>query len=542
MRTFFLLGLLLLACTFGLTQQAGLLYGLNEENKLCTVDPVSGEITVLSANSLTTGTPVQAPGAIDTDGDRYFFIDSDNQLIVADLNDGSLITSFQVTAGNNGALAYDCTDDALYYFTPRFLLEIDPGNGTPQVVLDYTLPISQLSPNSMTLDQANNQLYNLLSTSSGQELFIVGLGNEFDESEVIPGATALDHLVYACHEDRLFGVEGNVVKSVNPNTPNLEEVAEVQGLTSVVNGTRTFNNMEGIYYFIGLDEDEDQRLYSVNTVNGVFSSSAPLEGSLTNLVYGNACEATSSFTVDNFCSDEPITFTNNSFADRYEWDFGDPDSGDDNVSTEINPEHEFSAPGTYNVVLRARTCTDEDISFRQITLVEPPDTLMAALYEKCRTDAVTISAAHPDVDSYAWSTGATTDTIQVDEAGFYSVEVMIDDCAKVYETEVADIPCPCRPDMPNAFTPNGDNINDTFRPAFIDDYCEVLTFSMRIFNRWGQLVYETDDSMQPWDGEHNGNPAPSDVYVWVIEFTFIDKDTGEQGELETKKGDVSLIR
>lgn len=533
---------LILTCTLGHTQQAGRLFGLNEENKLCTIDPVSGAITVLSATSLTNGAVVQAPGAIDTDGERFFFIDSNNRLVVADLMDGSLINTYEVTAGSNGALAYSCANDRLYYFTPRFLLEIEPANGISRVVLDFTLPISQLSANSMSLDDANSQLFNLLSTEVNQQLLTIGLDDQSSPTNVIAGSTLLDHLVYACHENRLFGLEGNRLKSLNPADRSLADVAEIQNLTGVANGTRTFSNMDGAYYFIGFDDSENQRLYSVNTANGTFSSTPPLTSAITNLAFANACQADAGFTVDNACSDEPINFTNTSVADRYEWNFNDPASGDENTSTDKNPSHQFSGPGTYNVSLRARTCTDESLAFRQITLVEPPDTLFSALYEKCRTDAVVISAANPAVDSYQWSTGATTDTIQVSEAGFYSVEATIDDCVKVYETEVVNIPCPCRPDMPNAFTPNNDNTNDTFRPAFIDDYCEVLLFSMKIFNRWGQLVYETDDAMQPWDGDHDGNPAPSDVYVWVIEFSYIDKDTGQQGALEMKKGDVALIR
>jgi gliding motility-associated-like protein len=337
-------------------------------------------------------------------------------------------------------------------------------------------------------------------------------------------------------------MEGNFLKSINPDDLSLETVAEIPSLVSVTDGSRAFNNMEGLYYFVGIDGDDNQRLYTVNTASGNFSSSPPLATPLSNLAFANACTATADFSVDNFCSDAPINFTNNSVADLYEWDFGDPASGEENTSADINPSHQYTAPGVYTVTLRARTCTSRDIFSQQIELVEPPEFLLETLYEKCRTDAVTLSAANSEVESYKWSTGATTDTIQVTDAGFYSVEATFADCVKTYDTEVANIRCPCQPDMPNAFTPNNDQTNDSFRPAFIDDYCEVLLFSMKIFNRWGQLIYETDDSNQPWDGEHNGNPAPSDVYVWVIEFSYIDKDTGEQGELEMKKGDVTLIR
>jgi gliding motility-associated-like protein len=543
MRKFFLFQVFVLAGLFLHAQQAGMLFGLNTENRLCKIDPNNGVVTVLSATSLTNGTVLPAPGAVDTDGERFFFIDSNNRLIVADLADGSLINSFLLSAGSNGALTYDCPDDRLYYFTDDFFHEFNPANGESRVILDFSLPTNEFLVNSMTLDEANNQFYNLRLAGSSLQLFSVGVGvnDPIDQTTPVPGNPALDHLVYACHENRFYGLEGARLRSMNPEDLTLMDVVEIQNLANVIDGTRAFNQAEGLYYVTGADNDGTTRLYTVNTVGGTFSS-VPVSETLTNLAFANACTATADFEVENFCSDTPVSFINNSIADRYEWNFDDPNSGQENTSNEKDPSHQFTGPGVYTVTLRARTCTDRAFTSREIELVQPPDTLMAAVYEKCRTDRVIISAANDQVDSYRWNTGATTDTIQVEEAGFYSVEATIGDCVKTYETEVANIPCPCRPDMPNAFTPNNDQTNDTFRPVFVDDYCEVLLFSMKIFNRWGQLVYETDDTMEPWDGEHNGTPAPSDVYLWVIEFSYIDKDSGQQGELEVKKGDVALIR
>ena len=88
MRNLILFSFLSLICTLGYTQQAGQIFGLNEENKLCTIDPQTGDISVLSTQSLTSGTAIQAPGAVDTDGERFFFIDTNNRLVIADLNDG----------------------------------------------------------------------------------------------------------------------------------------------------------------------------------------------------------------------------------------------------------------------------------------------------------------------------------------------------------------------------------------------------------------------------------------------------------------------
>lgn len=90
--------------------------------------------------------------------------------------------------------------------------------------------------------------------------------------------------------------------------------------------------------------------------------------------------------------------------------------------------------------------------------------------------------------------------------------------------------------FPNAFTPNGDEINDTFKPIF---YCPVLSVWFRIYNRWGQLVFETRDPAQGWDGRTEGVEAPSDVYVWQLEYEAV-RAAGRR--LFAYKGEVTLLR
>ncbi len=89
---------------------------------------------------------------------------------------------------------------------------------------------------------------------------------------------------------------------------------------------------------------------------------------------------------------------------------------------------------------------------------------------------------------------------------------------------------------PNAFTPNGDNANDVFKPIF---FCPVEIADLRIYNRWGQLVFQTNDPDQGWNGIYNGQPAPSDVYIWRIEYEAF-RENGRQRFSE--KGEVSLMR
>jgi gliding motility-associated-like protein len=86
--------------------------------------------------------------------------------------------------------------------------------------------------------------------------------------------------------------------------------------------------------------------------------------------------------------------------------------------------------------------------------------------------------------------------------------------------------------IPNTFTPNGDGMNDTFGIAGE----AVKDFKMEVFNRWGQLIFESRDKSKGWDGNYLGKPQPIETYVWQME--------GEDlsGKVYTKSGLISLIR
>lgn len=91
---------------------------------------------------------------------------------------------------------------------------------------------------------------------------------------------------------------------------------------------------------------------------------------------------------------------------------------------------------------------------------------------------------------------------------------------------------------PNAFTPDGDSNNDIFKLLADGDEELVNILTLRVYSRWGELVYEGTGPLATtgWNGEHNGKPSPSDVYAWVAEVEFL---TGKKVQL---KGDLTLLR
>ena len=93
-----------------------------------------------------------------------------------------------------------------------------------------------------------------------------------------------------------------------------------------------------------------------------------------------------------------------------------------------------------------------------------------------------------------------------------------------------------RDEFPNAFTPNGDQVNDTYQPLF---RCPVIATDFAIYNRWGQAVYTSQDPQAAWDGTVDGEPAPADVYGWRLEYEAL-RDNVRQ--TITEKGQVTLLR
>jgi gliding motility-associated-like protein len=87
-------------------------------------------------------------------------------------------------------------------------------------------------------------------------------------------------------------------------------------------------------------------------------------------------------------------------------------------------------------------------------------------------------------------------------------------------------------DIPNAFSPNSDNSNDEL---FVIG-AGITEMNLKIFNRWGELVFETEDQTIGWDGTYKGEPQELDVYVYTLNAVL---DTGDK---VSKKGNITLLR
>ena len=89
--------------------------------------------------------------------------------------------------------------------------------------------------------------------------------------------------------------------------------------------------------------------------------------------------------------------------------------------------------------------------------------------------------------------------------------------------------------IPNSFTPNGDGLNETFYP--IGDKIDINNYSFKIFNRWGEMVFSTNEFGASWDGTYKNKAVTADAYIWKIDL--VDLSTGES---KSFKGSVLLTR
>jgi len=133
-----------------------------------------------------------------------------------------------------------------------------------------------------------------------------------------------------------------------------------------------------------------------------------------------------------------------------------------------------------------------------------------------------------------WSNGATSSGITIHQPGIYWLEVTDDNGCKGRDTIIiGQKDCMEGLFVPSAFTPNNDGLNDLFTPMAFGD---IRTFRFRVYNRWGEVVFETATPGTGWNGNYNGKKQDSNVFVWSCTYQL----NGQK--VEQRSGKVVLIR
>ncbi len=214
------------------------------------------------------------------------------------------------------------------------------------------------------------------------------------------------------------------------------------------------------------------------------------------------------------------------FFDHYQWSTGQTTS-----TISINQ------PGLYWLLVRD-DCNES--RFNDTVWINIKPAVEANLGEDlllCENTAHPLFAPDCDSCSFFWSTGSISDSILVNEQGTYWLSVKNNNgCISNDTVNVLMSKCECEFYIPNSFTPNNDGLNELFKPVY---YCDIADYSLSIFNRWGALVYQSNNIDSAWNGKFNNILVPTGVYCFVVSYQPLIK--GKANNRVTKTGIVNLI-
>ncbi|MEI7594760.1 MAG: gliding motility-associated C-terminal domain-containing protein [Bacteroidota bacterium] len=384
-----------------------------------------------------------------------------------------------VTNSNNGCFA---TDSVLVSL-----------NNTPPNI-NVSAPISICKGNSANLSASGGNSYSWSPT--------IGLANSLISNPIVNPTITTTYIV------AVIGLNGcsntaDVVVTVNPiptisilpNSPSicqgssidLNAISDIAGATTYIwagysgNSTITVSpNANTTYYVTGTANNCSSSAMATVSVEPIPTVNLGADVSI--------CEGNSTL----------LNAGNTNY--NYYWS-----------TQETTPIISVSAAGNYSVTVSSALCGTA-IDSINLSYLSMPSINLGNDFTGC-IDNIIINV--PDIyASYLWSTGNTTAEIIANSANSYSLSVTDNNGCKSSDTIVLIDSCFSDMFIPNCFTPNGDNKNDNFRVVAQN----ISAFTIYIFNRWGQKIYESNDIENGWDGRMNGNICPSGTYYYIIDY------------------------
>lgn len=253
------------------------------------------------------------------------------------------------------------------------------------------------------------------------------------------------------------------------------------------------------------------------------------------------------------CAPLMVNLENTSrYSDHYKWDFGDG-----SISTEFEPGHIYHEPGEYDLTLVATGDGGSDTLTYKVEVIKVPEVLFELEQNLLFLPGEPLRVVNlsQDADQYLWEfgDGNTSESFEpshaFQNAGVYDItltaytdtdpqcsdQMTLQSGLRVEES--------CAIVFPNAFKPltsgSGDgsyDLNDVDNTVFHPVHAGMDEYELDIFNKWGELIFHSEDISKGWDGYVNNKLAPMDVYVWRV------KSRCVNGQLIEKSGDVTLIR
>ncbi len=253
------------------------------------------------------------------------------------------------------------------------------------------------------------------------------------------------------------------------------------------------------------------------------------------------------------CATTTASFTNNSTGSAglsFNWYFGDPSTNAD-TSHVTSPSYSYPGTGSYSVTLVAYVSNKPLCNDTARTIVSISDAFKASFTftpVACSKNLVnftgTVQNPPGTTPIWSWNFGdGDTSSVQNPShnyiaAGNFQVTLITEipnsvNCIDTLSAQTINVITNPELYIPNTFTPNGDGHNDVF--IVRGPYFGVYYFA--VYNRWGELMFETTDPKEGWDGNYKGKPSDPGVFGYYVR-----AKCGEQSEEIFRKGNVTLIR
>ena len=312
------------------------------------------------------------------------------------------------------------------------------------------------------------------------------------------------------------------------------------------NLTYTWTDPSGTVVGTGTSVNVAPQVTTVYTVTLSDGCTTPVATSSVEIVVYPVPEVNFTADVTEGCAPLEVTFTNLSTPIGTEclWDFGDG-----NTSNEIMvAENIYEVDGCSDVTL---TITQDGCT-NSLTMVDMicvsnqihPQFLVTPSQVDIWDPTFHFTNASGNAHSYFWDFGDGNTSSEVDPSHEYpAIAAGYSVCLVAWNDYCIDSICSAvniidEPlyYVPNAFTPDGDEFNQSFKPIFTSGF-DPYDFNFKIFNRWGEIVWESNDASVGWDGTYMGKIIAAGTYVWKVEFK-----TSQSDKRVMETGHVSLMK
>ncbi len=437
--------------------------------------------------------------------------------------------------------------DGIEYQQTNTLDSITPGvhplyilseNGCTDTTTFYIQHINNEGVTFITTDACQNLSGGVLQVDSTWSFYKMAVDDlDFENKLVFEELTPGEHILYVQGDKNcVTQLPFTIIEHTQPQI----EIDTYNTCSGDNSGSIIIHNISGT-----------DLIYSID---GVTYSSLPSIDSLTTNQYTlyvlspEDCTYAYPFTIEDY-SDFVATSTsiNNCFGESNGMIIID-DTTDiielyiNDVQVEISDTISNLSEGSYTVdIIDINGCQIRDT----LTLQTLPELIIeiADFDPDCLSNSLTISPniiSHNGPLQYQWSTGATSESIAVNESG--RIELLIrDQCSEFDYTWDLTFDNNNSSDLihiPNIFSPNGDGSNDCFTST-LDPRVDLVSYNQLIFDRWGNLMFNSNDINRCWDGTYQGGEVVTGVFVYITDMV-VSHCVGLQDV--RKVGDVTVLR